>query len=262
MLNKNLKAWLIKNMGLGEDADDETLRLTLASAMSSGKLTGQEYARILRDDTEDDDPENRVKSIVTTAVRDAMGGGSGGSITGTRLYGVSGNGIRVRGEQEKYSAERLKLKHLKTGAEVMLNNRPAYGMSEVDEAMAGVFFRARCLSQGIACRPLSEHEKSLLTEMVNESTWSGEYGGEWHEGVNLRGLKLDTKALLDDITSGGNYLIPAAFDAAIITTPLLTGELFPFVDVRETNRDRVEGASVGNPTVTWGTAATLSRTAL
>ncbi len=36
---------------------------------------------------------------------------------------------------------------------------------------------------------------------------------------------------------------------------MLNGELYPYVEVRDVGRDRIEGASVGNPTFTYGSAS-------
>ena len=45
------------------------------------------------------------------------------------------------------------------------------------------------------------------------------------------GQRYDLIVILDDATSGGTYVIPTFFDSMLITYPLLSGELFPYVTV-------------------------------
>src|SRR5688500_3602753 len=103
--------------------------------------------------------------------------------------------------------------------------------------------------------------------MLEDDRWCGQYGpsdDDWSDGAKLADL-FGTKALLNDSTSGGQYLIPEDFDTAIITFPLLHSELVPSIDMRTMTRDTIEGASIGNPSVTWnqteGSALTLFNTA-
>ena len=63
-----------------------------------------------------------------------------------------------------------------------------------------------------------------------------------------------TKTILDDATSGGLEAVPIEFDAAVILTPLLSGELFPLVNITPVTRRRIEATAIGNPTIGWGTA--------
>jgi HK97 family phage major capsid protein len=72
---------------------------------------------------------------------------------------------------------------------------------------------------------------------------------------NRKLTEFERKALIDDSTSGGLEAAPIVFDAAVITTPVLHGELFPLVSVVPLSRGRrVEGFSISNPTFTSGTA--------
>lgn len=109
---------------------------------------------------------------------------------------------------------------------------------------------------------MTEHDQELVQYALHEY----EFGGVIHGGrdggdespnsiaVNNRRLTdFEIKAILDDGTSGGLEIAPIVFDDAIIMTPLLNGEVFPLVDVQTVTRGRrVEGASMGNVTVTWG----------
>ena len=75
----------------------------------------------------------------------------------------------------------------------------------------------------------------------------------WCEGEKVYN-DLQLKALLDDSTSGGLEAVPIEFDAALILTPILTGELFPLVSITNVTRRRIEAASMSNPTVYWGSS--------
>ena len=116
--------------------------------------------------------------------------------------------------------------------------------SQRDYARNGVLFKHLASKAGLGVS-LTEHESGILDELCNEE-WSGNINGEYR---SLSG----TKALLDSVTSGGIEITPTAFDDSIITFPLLQGELFPQVDLKPIPRGRrVEGALIGNPTLSWG----------
>lgn len=123
---------------------------------------------------------------------------------------------------------------------------------------------------------MTEHDRDLVKFAVHESAFVGPIGyagaptkslsdrgedtdsaAQWCEGVRLRDLPNGDywmKAVLDDSTSGGLEAVPIEFDAAVILTPLLNGELFPLVDTMTVSRRRQEGLKIGNPTMTWGNA--------
>lgn len=101
---------------------------------------------------------------------------------------------------------------------------------------------------------MNEHERDILQYTVHNCKFVGEVPG--HREVDCEKLTSDIwrKAVLDDSTSGGLEAVPIEFDAAVILTPLLNGELFPYVDVRTVGRRRIEATEIGNPTMHWGTA--------
>lgn len=99
---------------------------------------------------------------------------------------------------------------------------------------------------------LTELDRSLINFAANECKFTGEVGGVEYTGEKLAN-PLHIKAVLDDSTSGGLEAVPIEFDAAIILTPLLTGELYPLVSQTVVTRRRIEAAKIGNPTMTWGT---------
>ena len=108
--------------------------------------------------------------------------------------------------------------------------------------------------------PRTEHEHSRLDEGCEKQAWCGKIGSEFYDdiggGGNIGGDSYgpaNVKALIDDSTSGGLEVVPVELDSDIITFPLLHGELFPMVDLKAVPRGRrIEGASIGTPTMSWG----------
>jgi len=125
------------------------------------------------------------------------------------------------------------------------------------------------------CMKMTDHDRQLVEYAVHELPWTGilksrgEYSGIDNGGIEVDGRKLadfEKKVLLDDSTSGGVEAVPLVFDAAIITTPVLFGELFPLINVVPIARGRrIQGSSISN--LTWtsspaeGTAITPFSTA-
>jgi HK97 family phage major capsid protein len=98
-----------------------------------------------------------------------------------------------------------------------------------------------------------------MAHVVNEDPWCGLVGNEWKTG--MRGAEV--KALVDDGVgglSGGIGINPIFFDTQIVTHPLLSGELFPNVQVVDVPRgSTIDGAAVGTPTVIWDNAEGTSQ---
>ena len=159
-------------------------------------------------------------------------------------------GVKVHAPSERYDTAWLPAKHAKTGQMIFdEHGRTAKLPPEKVYAQCGAFLKFLGHRAGLDC-PLSEHERDLLEESYR-GDWCGKFGGVFHD--RLDGLQC--KAVLDDATSGGAEVVPIFFDQAVIQFPLLNGEITPFVDIKPVPRGRnVEGASVDNPTVTWGTA--------
>ncbi|HJT78074.1 MAG TPA: phage major capsid protein, partial [Gemmataceae bacterium] len=114
---------------------------------------------------------------------------------------------------------------------------------------------------------MTEEDKDLLQYALRNSQWTGliagEYGDEPHcVAVNRRLLTdYEQKALLDDTTSGGLEITPIEFDDALVTIPVLYGELFPLVNVINVSRGRrMKGGVVSNPAFTSGAAEGTSIT--
>lgn len=135
--------------------------------------------------------------------------------------------------------------------------------SQLSKAITGAWFKhlvnKAYRRAGMPVTPLNEQDQQLILYAVHECQFTGPvktFGGG-DEDVHCQKLTNDfwKKTLLDDSTSGGLEAVPIEFDAAVILTPILNGELFPLVDVRNVNRRRIEATVIGNPTISWGGAS-------
>lgn len=131
------------------------------------------------------------------------------------------------------------------------------------KAIVGAWFKNMVLKvlrkQGRTIEPwmeLKEVDRQLLLHTVHTSKFIGEVPGS---NMELDGEKLTSdlwrKAVLDDSTSGGLEAVPIEFDAAVILTPLLNGEVFPYVSATNVSRRRIEAMKMANVTMGWGTAS-------
>lgn len=204
----------------------------------------------------------------TNTNNNATKAGSFSDIMSTMNTDTNTDSIRVKDPSERYLTTKSLAKHKTTGQPVQLQGCPVYEPSQLELAKIGAYFKsflrgqAHHLSQsGVPLPTISEHEEQLLKEMAAKDRFYGKTA-EGAEVVGKTLEELNIKAgLLNDATSGGQYLIPEAFDEALITFPLLHSELLPLIDLKTTNRDTVESASVSNPTMTWGTSEGSALTA-
>ncbi len=207
---------------------------------------------------------DEIKSAVAdgvTAALTAFAKGGDGAATGTKgngptpadLLKAAGGGttdVRVKGVAEKYSNESRELKHFKTGEKVKdaFGNRPK-SISQLNFAKAGAFLKTLGAKAGLPV--VLDDEDRQLMELCYGEKWCGEVGNQY--APDLDGMR--AKTLLSDSTSGGTNVVPFWFDVDLITFPLLTGELFPMVDLRNVPRgNSVHGGSMQNPSVNWGTS--------
>lgn len=145
-------------------------------------------------------------------------------------------------------------------------DRVLYEPSQFDKAVSGAWLKFMINRQATADNhtvpnglKMTDHDWALVKHAVHEMPFVGPVGmkGEDEEvgtagwAKSMRLSDMQQKTLLDDATSGGLEAVPIVFDDIAILTPLLTGELFPFVTVRTTTRRRVEGFSMANPDVYW-----------
>jgi len=185
----------------------------------------------------------------------------------------SHNDVRVKGAWESYSdtksaayyGERHKNAFLR-GKAATFGGRHLDHSSQLDKAIAGAWFKYAVNSSANGhnvprALRLTDHDHDLVKYAMHNMAWTGIINGSGSEdsgAIKVDERKLrdhEIKALIDDSTSGGLEVAPIVFDDAIILTPVLHGELFPLVNTINISRGRrVEGASIGNPTFTSGTA--------
>ncbi len=139
--------------------------------------------------------------------------------------------------------------------------------SELDKAICGAILKTQLQHvKGLpSCLRLTDHDLDLFKTAVEDYEWggvlnSGTTGCSSTVGaIELKGRKIngpnERKALIDDSTSGGLEAAPIVFDDMMIATPLLFGEFYPNVNVVPITRGRrIEGVSIGNPTIQSGGA--------
>lgn len=147
------------------------------------------------------------------------------------------------------------------GQDVTFEGRPAYNQSQLEKAQSGVWIKHQLYAGAGMRNMLNDHEKDLLAELLQK----GEFVGDYHDpnadggSVYLRQPRKlagwQQKAYLEDTTSGGSYLIPYFFDVDLVTYPLLYGELFPGVDLRELpTSNQVKTPTLANLTTAAGPA--------
>ena len=148
--------------------------------------------------------------------------------------------------------------------------RPLDVPTKRDDAITGAWFkrmvRDAYRAKGLAVPQqfqLNEQDRLIIKYAVHNCEFGGDVPSPFGGSVYLDGTKVAdnefwVKTLLDDSMSGGLEAVPIEFDAAVILTPILNGELFPLVDVRNVNRRRIEATAIGNPTVSWGGASGTS----
>ena len=219
---------------------------TPAVETKANTLTADEIKAAVRDG---------MKEAITLLTAAPAGGdgastgqkGNGPTPADLLLAAGGSKNVNVKGAGDRYSKESTVLKHVRTGQTV----RDAFGnepksISELNHAKAGAFFRMLGAKAGMPVE-ISEHDKSLMDLCYGEK-WCGHVGNDYHP--ELDGGRV--KTLLNDSVSGGTNAVPYFFDTDLITYPLLFGELYPMVDVRNVPRgNSVHGASMATPGVTW-----------
>ncbi len=181
--------------------------------------------------------------------------GANGSKTGPSaddVFGGNGSHPRVKNPSERYNTTKSVGKHVRTGQPVKNEHgREVVSTSEAEYAKVGAWLKFRAMKDGMPGISLTEHERALTDETFGRDLFCGKINGEWK--TDISGSQV--KALISDSGSGGAELNPIFFDEAMISFPLLFGELLPLVDLRPVPRgSSVEGASIGNPTLTWNVA--------
>lgn len=188
--------------------------------------------------------------------------------------------VRLRSVSEKFSnikspaiyADRSgrnatgSINHL-AGKQATYEGRQVFLPSELDKAEIGAcakwLINRNTPSQDIpAGLKMTDLDRDLVEWSLHERQWNGVLhlpgSGEGIKVEKRRLNPMEIKAVLDDSTgsgSGGIEITPYAFDEAVITYPLLYGEVFPYVSTTTLARGRrVKGGTIANPTLTPGVA--------
>lgn len=217
-----------------------------------------------------------VKTLVAAALKKAGVGAKGSADLNPATAFTKAVRIRVKEAAEQYSTT-------KKGAVYPLMRKAGGGMSphpfggqpakfgdtlldhpsDRDKAVALAFLRFQATKsakgKGIELPRwlrMTPHDHELVMYAAHNEKWVGRMGDEDEGTAVVKRKKLtdfQIKTLLDDSVSGGIEITPVVFDDALILTPILYGELFPFVNVQTIARGRrVKGGSVVNPTFTSG----------
>lgn len=226
IVTPELKTWLIDNGHCEADQTDAHYKRVAVNLMTAGTLSDQKFIELSTGEKDMTSPTDKL------------------------FEGRDGN-VRVKSASEQYSKETFTLNG-KHGKPVFdpIYGREVRSQSERAKARIGTLFKHLAKRAGIIDTPLSEHERELLTDLCENEKWAGKIGDEYFDSIT--GHK-NIKALLDDQTSGGLEITPIEFDEAVITVPLLSGELFPDVDLKPVPRGRrIEGAAISNVSMAWG----------
>lgn len=234
------------------------------------------------------DEEQRFKAMLDKlGFKAPAAGGSAGDDDGTkssdptRVVFKSSNGAaspRVKGVAEKYTSTRSEVfypaqkkgghKHPFAGMPAIYAGERLQTPSRLGKAVSSAYFKW-CLATSCAKHDIprglqmTDEDRDLVNFALHEMEWSGvvktrDEGYDWESKVARRKLTdHEIKSLLDDATSGGIEIAPIEFDDALVTTPVLFGELFPLVNVVDVSRGRrMKGGAIGNPTFASSTEGT------
>jgi len=262
----------------------------LKSMIEAGKDTKDETKEIKDEDAKDTKDEKDEKGMMPKGNKKVDISGVVAAQGGTPTEPGQDKAVKIRVKEavEMYDTSRKAMvyptlkesgqAHQLAGQRVKDFGSPLDEPSEADAALAGAWAKfqiaAACPrvagSAERAWEVMPEHDKCLLHYLAEKGMWDDSKDPDESGRSRLRSRKGyhrdGIKALIDDSTSGGLEAAPIVFDNMIITTPLLYGELYPLVNtVPLATGRRVEGASTGTVTSSWGgvddTAISLFSTA-
>lgn len=175
--------------------------------------------------------------------------------------GGAGTVIRPKKPSERYSKSANPVVNKQTGKALTVLGNAVSEPSACDYAKIGAwakhYFNSGKASEMLhawGARPpaMNEHEKALVAEMLEDDYFCGDTKNGWVDRATIKEAGLDVKTLLNDSTSGGNSLVPYAYDSALISYPYLHSQLLPYVDLRTTNSSEVKTSTLGQVSVMWG----------
>jgi len=256
-LTSGVKRWLHETRGVPMDQTDLVFQNELKEALAEGALSPHKLRELVNRDAE----ANRLADAMLQKADAAMKRTSGEPSLPEQVMSAwaSGgeDGVSIPGVGS-FSTVRQPAVHVKTGKPVcpdIFGGKPAAHPSEFDLAKAGAFLKWTATKAGLNTG-WTDTDAAMFRHVIEQDSWGGLVGNQWKSG--LRGSQV--KALLDGTTSGGTYISPEWFDNAVITKPLLHGELVPYVDLVPVPRgSSVEGAAISTPSVVWGTSEGTSQ---
>jgi HK97 family phage major capsid protein len=245
-----MREWLTTRDKALRDATDEDIRWNALMAFCEDRMSADQFKSLVKAGV--DQRKAQILKEANTNTGDTNMADKVNLDTIHKAADTSGNGgthIRVKDASETYLTTKSVGKHAKMGIPIRdQHDQEAMLPSQAEYAKTGVLFKKLAQRAGVSLH-LNEHEAALFNEMVEKDTWVGNIGSQWE--TNITGLRV--KSLINDSTSGGIEVNPSFMDTNLVAFPLLSGELLPMVTLRDVPRAAsVEGASVGNPTMTWG----------
>lgn len=290
-----LKAYLVEKHGVSADATDEAVLKSVADLLVSGAIEisvikslteadasgASERLQTMVSDTVNkalaplvaqlgnlaQKPAETVAPVVPGSAEKALAAAAGAT-------GTSGVEVRVKSVKEQFNDSRTAATWDKSANQYYAKqfgglqiDRNFEGLpytidmpTEFTKALTGAVFKHKALAamkaSGAAIpahMQMKQVEIDLLNYAVHECRWIGGTKQHDYEGEKL--TELDRKNILDDSLSGGLEAVPIEFDSAVILTPLLSGEVFPLVNVTNVSRRRIEAVKIANLNLTWGTAS-------
>jgi HK97 family phage major capsid protein len=231
----SVKGYAVTHLGCKASDGDAAIKAAVFDALGTGALSQEKFSELVAEKATTD-----AADAIASAVAKKLGGGNP----------LFGSGIRVKDASEKYDRTKRAAVHKKTGTPILFGTKAVEHPSQLDLARCGAWLMFRAAQSG-APVVLSDETKSLVAEIIEKETFAGEVNGVYHAEIRPEMVR----AVLNDSTSGGSFVNPVFFDEAVTTFPLLSGEVFPFVDVRDVPRgSSIMGASMATPTTIWGTA--------
>ena len=225
LVSSALKSWLVENeFAVSSLTGEDAWKSAAQKALDAGTLTAEKLSELI-----------------------------GKQVKAADVFG----GARVKAASKRYNHTKSVAKHSRSGMPVCNERgREVETVSQRELAKAGAFLKKVAQRSGLPCE-LNEHESELLAECF-DGDWCGKIGGNYE--TEIPGSRV--KVLLNDNTSGGQELVPAFFDDVVIQYPLLHSEILPKVDLVSVPRgNTIDGAAVGNPSVTWAASEATAMTA-
>lgn len=247
------ESWLCERGLIEHTADFTKTRQNVATAIATGALPADVISEIEAECAAAPSPKANLKFQKGL---DPMTSTTTKSADPRQVFGGGSGNVKVKDPVAGFSTARTVGTHRKTGQPVS-DGKGGFAElpSECDLAQLGAYVRR--LAQrafGSSVCELRDSDKALLASLENLE-WAGQFDGRYERGL---GTHLGVKAaLLDDSASGGTEAAPIFFDQLAILTPLLSGEIFPHVQVIDVPRGRrIEGVTIENVTITSSTEGT------